>query len=105
MTIQDDEGLSLSIPVSLSSVTCGLLYDPIGDAVRAKRGYTFKTIGELASFDSHPKVLKAAKSFNSGNQESSVVAEETLIIKKVAKGPDVNQPFINAFSLLSSKIC
>ena len=84
-SIRDEQGSQMSIPLN-SPIKLGLLYNPVGDTTQAVRGYSFKTIGEFASYDVIPRVIKATKTFCSGEPQSSVLAEEVLVIKKRITG-------------------
>ena len=71
-----------SVPLN-SSVRFGIVYDPIQDEKRALQGFYFETVGELIAMKQLPTVVCATKAYSGSSFESSVEANEILLIKGV----------------------
>ena len=102
MSIQDESRNPFSIPLN-SSLQFGLLYDPDGDTMKAIRGYSYRTIGDLATCNVAPRVIRARQTFNSAEPTSSVEAEEILIVKKFGCLATNQKLFVQAFSVCTRK--
>ena len=103
VSIQDDGGKVFSLPLN-SSIQFGLLYDPIGDTKRALGGYLFKTIGDVMKYNVLPRVIRATKMYRGYKTDSSVDADEILIITSVHRTATERQKsHIRTFSLSTRK--
>ena len=102
MSIEDAGGAHFSTPIN-SDIQFGLLYNPVGDTVQAVKGYSFKTVGELAKYDIPPRVIRATRSYNVSDPKSSIEAEEILIVKKIGRTAIKRKHYIRVLSLRSRK--
>lgn len=76
---------TFSVPLN-SAVDFALLYDPYRDEEQALQGYCFETVAELMALKSLPRVVRATKSYEGRTLETSVRADELLIVKGIRSG-------------------
>ena len=83
VSVKDDQGKVYILPMDATS-EFGVLQD---DSFRQLFGdeAEFDTIGEIISNENVPKILCARSQYNTGNQRSSVEANEVLVVRKVKK--------------------
>ena len=102
MSIQDAGGTRISLPIN-SAVQFGIVYNPAGDMKQAIKGYSFKTIGELADYPHPPRIIKSTKKFSSGDQKSSVESNEILVVKSVGRTGVSRKQCVKVYSMLTRK--
>lgn len=78
------EKAQVTVPVN-SGAEFGILYNPEGDYNKAFQGYQFETVGQILAMPYLPSVVCAKQSFSSGTQESSVNANDILLIREVVQ--------------------
>ena len=100
MSIQDAGGTHFSIPLN-SSIQFGILYSPVGNTAQAVKGYSFKTVGELAKYDIPPRIIRATQAFDVSDSKSSIEAEEILIVKKIGRTAIKRKHYVKVLSLHS----
>ena len=72
-----------SVPVN-SSVPFGIVYNPVQNEKQALEGFHFETVGDILRMKPLPTVISATKAYHSNSLETSVEADEILLIKGVA---------------------
>lgn len=83
ISVQYENGLRESIPAN-SSIPFAVLFDPHGNSKEAaSKGYRFEKISELVQLPVLPPVLWSRKSYHGSSPDSSVSANELLIVKGV----------------------
>lgn len=92
----------LSLPLN-SSVQFGLLYNPSGEMSRAMKGYTYRTVKDLAACKVLPHIVRATKAYNSGKPDTSVEAEEVLVITGIERSTRYQMVGVKVLSLNTSK--
>ncbi|KAL5503441.1 hypothetical protein EMCRGX_G010393 [Ephydatia muelleri] len=92
------ERTSALVPV-YGCVEYSLVYDPDGDAEKAKVGYTFQTVGNMLAKKTIPRVVCALESSSSGSERSSVCAREVLMVLKVKKRRFSGPPSLVVYSI------
>lgn len=102
ISVKDAGGTHFSIPLN-SAIQFGLLYNPVGDTAQAVKGYSFKTVGDLAKYETPPRIIRATQAFDVSDSKSSIEAEEILIIKKVGRTAIKRKHYIKVISLHSRK--
>lgn len=102
MSVQDSAGTHFSVPLN-TEIQFGMLYDPVGDVKQAVQGYSFKTIGELASYPKPPDIVRVTKKYDSGDPKSSVEPEEILIVKSVGRSTLKKRQSTKVYSFLTRK--
>ena len=73
-----------SVPLN-SSVQFGLVYDPHNSSELAKRGYQFETAASIMAMHLLPVLIRATKEYKGTTPETSVEANEVLIVKGIMK--------------------
>ena len=82
--MKDSEGREdYSVPVN-SSVPFGIVYNPVQNEKQALEGFHFETVGDILRMKPLPTVISATKAYHSNSLETSVEANEILLIKGVA---------------------
>ena len=102
MAIQDAGGTRFAVPLN-TEIQFGLVYDPVGDMKGAVKGYSFKTIGELAEYPSRPNIVRATRRWEASDPKSSVESDEILIIKNVGRTSMKKKPCVKVHSFLTRK--
>ena len=82
VNIQYDNGIRENIPVS-SPIPFAILFDPHGNTNEAMKGYRFDKVSDLMQLPVLPLVLWSRKSYRGSTPESSVSANELLIVRRV----------------------
>ena len=83
VVMKDSEGREeYSVPVN-SSVPFGIVYNPVQKEKRALEGFHFETVGDILRMKPLPTVISATKAYHSNSLETSVEANEILLIKGV----------------------
>lgn len=82
INVQYDNGARENIHAN-SSVPFAVLFDPHGNTKEAMMGYRFEKISELVQLPVLPPVLWSRKSYKGSSPESSVSANELLIVRRV----------------------
>ena len=103
MSIQDAGGTHTSVPIN-TAVQFGIVYDPVGDIKQAAKGYSFKTIGELADYTNPPRIVKSTKKYSSGEQKSSIESDEILIVKSIGRTVVSRKYCVKVHSMLTRKL-
>ena len=103
MSIQDAGGTRIALPIN-SAVQFGIVYNPVGDIKQASKGYSFKTIGELADYPHPPKIVKSTKKYSSGDPKSSVESNEILVIKTIGRTGVSRKQCVKVHSMLTRKL-
>lgn len=93
---ENDSDTKFLVPVN-SSVPFGLVYDPNMNPAEAQLGLLFQKVSDLLALDTLPPIVRVRKSHQGSSLESSVAANELLILQKVKKGILGKQ--LKAFSL------
>ena len=68
-----------------SGVEFGILYNPEGDYNKAYQGYQFETVGHILAMPTLPTVVCAKRSSTNTSHESSVNANDILLIREVVQ--------------------
>jgi len=92
---QTKSGSVYSIPMG-SAIQLSLLYNPHKRDKEAMDGFTFKTVANLVAVSPQPPpVVCATRTYQCGNEKSSVVENEVLVVEKVftSKGKKLLQVF------------
>ena len=83
VVMKDSEGREeYSVPVN-SSVPFGIVYNPVKNEKQALDGFHFETVGDILRMKPLPTVIYATKAYHSNSLETSVEANEILLIKGV----------------------
>lgn len=82
VNIKYDNGTRENILVN-SSVPFAILFDPYGNTKEAMTGYRFEKVSELMKLPVLPLVLWSRKAYRGSTSESSVSANELLIVRRV----------------------
>lgn len=93
---ENDADTKFLVPVN-SSVPFGLFYDPNINSTEAQQGFQFQKVSDLMALDKLPPVVRVRKAHNGSSLDSSVAANELLILQKVKKSILGKQ--LKAFSL------
>ena len=102
MSIEDAGGVHFSTPIN-SDVQFGMLYNPVGDTAQAVKGYSFKTVGDLARYEIPPRIIRATQAVDVSDSKSSIETDEILIIKKVGRTAIKRKHYVKVLSLRSRK--
>lgn len=79
-----DDGSCTEFKVALNSaIEFGLLYNPHKNKEAAKVGLMFEKVSDVMAMKTLPKVMKALEAYKGSSPESSVEANELLIVKSV----------------------
>lgn len=82
VNIEYDNGIREHIPTN-SSIPFALLFDPYNNTKEAMKGYRFEKVSELVQLPVLPPVLWSRKSYHGSTPDSSVSANELLIVRRV----------------------
>ena len=90
-----------AVPLN-SSMRFGLVYNPHDDLQQALEGIMFKSVAELLETKPLPQIIRVTKSYL-GGANSSVVANEILLVVKPSKLKVVGYPLLRVYSLTKQK--
>lgn len=82
VNVEYDTGIRKNVPAN-SSVPFAVLFDPYNNTKEAMKGYRFEKVSELIQLPVLPPVLWCRKAYHGSSQDSSVTANELLIVKRV----------------------
>lgn len=82
VNVEYDNGLRENICAN-SSVPFAILFDPYSNTKEAMKGYKFEKVSELVQLPVLPPVLWSRKSYHGSTPDSSVSANELLIVLRV----------------------
>ena len=102
VTVEYDNGSRYHVPLN-SAVQFGILYNPNNNLSDAMKGYRFETVADLLRMSTLPTVVFAWKAFQGSSAESSIAANEALIVKKVVSKRLNTKQQLKVFSLKENK--
>ena len=102
VTVEYDNGSRYQIPLN-SAIPFGILYNPDNNLSDAMKGYRFETVADLLRMSTLPVVVFARKAFQGSSAESSVAANEALLVKKVVSKRLGTKQQLKVFSLKENK--
>ena len=82
INVQYENGIRENIPAN-SPIPFAVLFDPHGNGKEAMTGYRFDKISELVQLPVLPPLLWSRRSYHGSSPDSSVAANELLIIRRV----------------------
>lgn len=82
VNVEYDNGIRENISAN-SSVPFAILFDPYSNTKEAMKGYRFEKVSELVQLPVLPPVLWSRKSYHGSSPDSSVSANELLIVRRV----------------------
>lgn len=82
VAIECENGNKFNVPLN-SAVHFGLLYDPYDNYSEAVKGYKFEKVSDILRMGKLPLVVRARKGHQGSNPESSIAANELLVVRKV----------------------
>ena len=86
-----------AVPLN-SVVQFGLVYNPRDNLQEALKGLMFESVSELLEMKPLPKIIRATKNYL-GGANSSVTANEILLVLKTSKLKVVGYPLLRVYSL------
>ena len=101
VNIEYDNGQRENIPAD-STIPFAILYNPHNNIPEAMKGYKFDKISELVQLPVLPPVLWSRKAYKGSSSDSSVAANELLIVRKV-KTRVVGKQQLKVYSLTQKK--
>ena len=102
VTVEYDNGSRYHIPLN-SAVPFGIVYNPENNLSDALKGYRFETVSELLRMSTLPVVIFARKSFQSSSPDSSISANEALLVRKVLSKRLGTKQQLKVFSLKENR--
>ena len=90
-----------AVPLT-SAVQFGLVYNPHDDLQQALEGIMFKSVAELLETKPLPQIIRVTRSYL-GGANSSVVANEILLVVRPSKLKVVGYPLLRVYSLTKQK--
>ena len=102
VTVEYDNGSRYHIPLN-SAVPFGMLYNPDNNLSDAMKGYRFETVGELLRMSDLPVAVFARKAYKGSSPESSISANEMLLVRKVVSKRLGTKQQLKVFSLRENK--
>ena len=102
VTVEYDNGSRYNVPLN-SAVPFGILYNPDNNLSDAMKGYRFETVSDLLRMTTLPVVIFARKAFQGSSAESSISANEVLLVKKVVSKRLGTKQQLKVFSLKENK--
>ena len=82
VNVEYDNGIRENISTN-SSIPFAILFDPHNNTKEAMKGYQFEKVSELVQLPVLPPVLWSRKSYHGSTPDSSVAANELLIVRRV----------------------
>ena len=82
VAIECENGNKFNVPLN-SAVHFGLLYDPYDNHSEAVKGYKFEKVSDILRMPKLPLVVRARKCHQGSNPESSIAANELLVLRRV----------------------
>ena len=102
VTVEYDNGSRYHIPLN-SAVPFGILYNPENSLSDAMKGYRFETVSELLRMSTLPVVIFARKAYQGSSPDSSIAANEVLLVKKVLSKRLGTKQQLKVFSLKENR--
>ena len=102
VTVEYDNGSRYHVPLN-SAVQFGILYNPNNNLSDAMKGYRFETVADLLRMLIPPALVIARKAFQGSSAESSICANEVLLVKKVVSKRLGTKQQLKVFSLKENK--
>ena len=102
VTVEYDNGSRYHVPLN-SAVPFGILYNPDNNLSDAMKGYRFETVSELLRMATLPVVVLARKAHQGSSAESSISANEVLLVKKVLSKRLGTKQQLKVFSLKENR--
>ena len=102
VTVEYDNGSRYHIPLN-SAVPFGILYNPENNLSDAMKGYRFETVADLLRMSTLPVVVLARKTFQGSSAESSIFANEVLLVRKVLSKRLGTKQQLKVFSLKENR--
>jgi hypothetical protein len=102
VTVEYDNGSRYHVPLN-SAIPFGILYNPDNNLSDAMKGYRFETVADLLRMSTLPVVIFARKAFQGSSAESSIAANEALLVKKVVSKRLGTKQQLKVFSLKENK--
>ena len=84
VAVKCDNGTQYNVPLN-SAIPFGIMYNPHNDQDRSLRGYSFSKVSDLVQASPLPRVVRARKAHTGSTPESSLVANELLLLRRVTK--------------------
>ena len=100
VTIRDQDGMTLRVPLE-SSTKFGLVFNLSSNYDEGLCGYTFRTVSDLTSLSTLPRVVCTVKAFEGNDSKSSVQQNEILVVQQALKSVFRGKRGIKVYSLLT----
>jgi hypothetical protein len=102
ITVEYDNGSRYHVPHN-SAIPFGILYNPDNNLSDAMKGYRFETVADLLRSLVMPVLVFARKAFQGSSPESSIFANELLLVKKVVSKRLGTKQQLKVFSFKENK--
>lgn len=103
VTIEYDNGTHYNVPLN-SAVPFGLLYNPHNNLNEAIKGYKFEKVSDMLQKPVLPLLVFARKAYQGSSPDSSVAANELLLVRKVhTKLMGMGKHQLKVYSITQSK--
>ena len=102
VTVEYDNGSRYRVPLN-SAISFGILYNPHNNLNDAMKGYRFETVADLLRVSTLPVLVFARKAFQGSSAESSISANEHLLVKKMVSKRLGTKKQLKVFSLKENK--
>ncbi len=76
-----ENGSKYNVPLN-SSIPFGIIYNPSGNLSHAVKGFKFEKIADMLQKSPLPKVIRARKAYRGSSPDSSVIANELMVVLK-----------------------
>ena len=100
VTIRDEDGITYHIPVD-AQMMFGLIFNLSSNCDEGLSGYCFKTISEITSLSTLPKVICATNAVESNDARIRVEENEVFVVCQVQRSMFKGKKGLKVFSLLS----
>ncbi len=100
VTVRDEDSMMHKIPIDLP-IKMGPIYNPKGDYEESLNGYEFKTVSEILSMPSVPKLIYAKQEIVAGEDKNSISEGEVLIVGNTNRSVFKAKRGLKVFSLLT----
>lgn len=86
-----------------SAVQFGLVYNPQIDIGLALQGKSFETVGDVMAVRPLPKLLRATRSYQGTNANSSVEENELLVVRSAKRPKVLGSPHLKVYSITTGE--
>ena len=84
VAIEYENGSRFNVPLN-SAIPFAILYNPHNNINEAMKGYRFDKVSDILQMGTLPSILWARKAYQGSTSDSSISANELLIVRKVRK--------------------